>query len=155
MEYRKAVSDIFRAYPSESDIAIGTDRRIREAYNRERLRLDDQMVIQRQLMFQLGSRTLKAAISSPSSRRTKSGLQPYPVQRASIPCENWNLELGACVNDPCINRRKHGVCSECGGGHKAKDVSSCRNALITRREQRTKTRSAQLLGSGSSRAQGV
>lgn len=59
---------------------------------------------------------------------------PRTSKRASIPCKNWNL--GNC-DSPCSNRRRHDVCSECSGTHRAKDSVYCLATLNRRRKRRT------------------
>jgi hypothetical protein len=43
---------------------------------------------------------------------------------------NWNL--GICDN-PCDYGCKHGSCSECGGQHRAKELSACNSAFQAHR----------------------
>ncbi|KIK50743.1 hypothetical protein GYMLUDRAFT_182314, partial [Collybiopsis luxurians FD-317 M1] len=61
--------------------------------------------------------------SAPSSVSTSS-------KRQAVPCILWNKNH--CPSDPCRNSRKHGVCSECGEGHRAIDVEACRTKLTAR-----------------------
>lgn len=54
------------------------------------------------------------------------GPGPSKSKKVNTPCQNWNL--GVC-EDPCVNRHKHGVCSECSGQHTAQEVNSCLTQL--------------------------
>ena len=53
----------------------------------------------------------------------------------NVPCINWNK--GFCQDsDLCLNCHLHGKCSECRGGHRAKDNLECQASLQTRTRER-------------------
>src|SRR5271163_1046520 len=66
-----------------------------------------------------------------------------------VPCQNWSL--GICL-DPCPNNRKHGICSECRGRHKARDQPACFTSLEARRGKAPSTSNSESRSSGSGRA---
>jgi hypothetical protein len=124
--YRLLVVDLFRATPHNTSAAIYFDIEARDRYARSPYHLDDRDQLQLPLLVQLfrGSASHNKRDSDSESSGTSS-------KRASVPCQNWNL--GFCDDDPCPNRRKHGVCSECGGQHRAKEFGGCHTKLQEKR----------------------
>jgi hypothetical protein len=89
--------------------------------------MDDYNALQAPLlaqMFRARSHGLKRGSNS------QAGTSSTPSKRASVICLNWNY--GLCT-DPCVNRRKHGSCSECGNQHRARDYDPCFTLLQARR----------------------
>jgi hypothetical protein len=121
--YHRLVIDLFRATPHNTTIAIHFDAEARDRYSRSPYHLDDREMLHAPLLVQLFS-------SSSSSNKRDSDSSPSPPKRATVPCQNWSL--GLC-DDPCSNRRKHGVCSECGEPHRAKEVDRCFTSLRDKR----------------------
>jgi len=145
--YLRIVSDVFRAAPRDPHAAINFDAEVRKRYEQSPYRLDNRNQTQLPLltqMFQAGARASSSKRSSgPAS--TSSG----PSKRSATVCQNWNI--GFC-DDPCVNRRKHGTCSECGGQHRAKDVESCFASLHARRAKGGRGGYGEGSGKGSGRA---
>lgn len=126
--YRRAVMDLFRAAPSTPQVAIRFDVDVRDRYSKSFFRLDDRGQLNIPLMAQMFRPNSSSATST--KRSAPSGSTPAPSKRVTIPCENWNL--GNC-EEPCENRRKHGICSECGGQHKEREQEKCYTLLQARR----------------------
>jgi hypothetical protein len=123
-KYQLTVMSLFRAVPNNPSSAIQFDIEARDRYARSPYRLDDKEELQLPLLTQLyrgANSGSKHDSDSPASGFSK---------RATVPCQNWSL--GIC-NDPCPNRRKHGICSECGGQHRAKEIDGCRKKLQERK----------------------
>lgn len=136
--YRRFIVDIFREFPFDPAVAIGTDHQTRHKYHRSRFRMDDKNELQRPFMSQVSLRLGSGPSSAVTSGRRPARANIASSSRTNIPCENWNLAI--CAADNC--RRRHGVCSECGGAHRAKDSSDCHNKLLAKRESRARARSA-------------
>ena len=100
--YHEMVIDLFRAAPSDPSIAINFDVEARDRYSRSPYHMDDRSRLNVPLLTQM------------FRKRNTTDHTYTPSKRAAVPCQNWSL--GLCV-DPCAYRRKHGICSECGGGH--------------------------------------
>lgn len=121
--YHHFVIDLFHATPHNTSIAIHFDSEARDRYSQSPYHLDDREMLHAPLLVQLFS-------SLSSSNKHDSDSSPSPPKRASVPCQNWSL--GLC-DDPCSNRRKHEVCSECGEPHRAKEVDRCFTSLQDKR----------------------
>ncbi|KAF8805747.1 hypothetical protein BYT27DRAFT_7103856 [Phlegmacium glaucopus] len=137
-KYRLMVIDLFRATPHTISVPIHFDIEARDRYARSPFHLDDRDMLQIPLLVQLfrgSNSSFKRDLDSPPSN---------PAKRSTIPCQNWNL--GFC-DDPCLNRRKHGICCECGGQHRAKEFEGCLGKLHERRRFGT---GSSLAASGSS-----
>ena len=131
-EYRKVVMELFRAVSNRPNIAIRFDLNVRDRYVKRPFHMDDRSRLNVPLLSQMLFGT-----SSPSSSKRPSGSSFgfSPSKRATVPCINWNK--GFCQDsDICPNRRLHGKCSECGGGHRAKDNPECQASLQTRTRER-------------------
>jgi hypothetical protein len=127
MGYRQHVDNIFRAAPQDPIAAIDFDVEARHHYEKNPFRMDDFNKLQASLLVQMfrgRSSGLKRG------HEAQSGPSSPPSKRASAICHNWNF--GSCA-DPCVNRRKHGTCSECGEQHRALDSDSCFALLQARR----------------------
>ena len=131
-EYRKVVMELFRAVSNRPSIAIRFDLDVRDRYAKRPFHMDDRS----QLNVPLLSQMLFGSSSPSSSKRpTGSSFGFSPSKRATVPYINWNK--GFCQDsDLCPNRRLHGKCSECGGGHRAKDNPECQASLQTRTRER-------------------
>ncbi|KAF8814810.1 hypothetical protein BYT27DRAFT_7081763 [Phlegmacium glaucopus] len=124
--YRAIIIDFFRATPHNSSIAIQFDIEVRDRYARSPYHLDNRDMLHIPLLTQLFRG------SNSSFKRDSDSSYPSTSKRAMVPCQNWSL--GIC-DDPCLNRRRHGVCSECGGRHRAKEVDGCREKLQDKRRE--------------------
>ena len=118
--YQEMVIELFRAAPYDPSVAINVDAEARDRYARSPYRMDDRSRFQLPLLSQMLRKRQAADTMGPS-------------KRAAIPCQNWSL--GIC-SDPCTFRRQHGICSECGGKHKARDHETCLASLEARRGKR-------------------
>ena len=122
--YQRMVTDLFRAVPHDPSIAIAFDLEARDRYAKSPFCMDDRSQLNVPLlarMFQGGSSFKKRSNPAPPSNT--------PSKRSSVPCWNWNM--GLC-SAPCPNGRRHGICSECEGGHRAKDEAVCNTLLQAR-----------------------
>lgn len=131
-EYRKVVMELFRAVPSRPSIAIRFDLDVRDRYAKRPFHMDDRSQLNIPLLSQMLFGT-----SSPSGpkRVASSSTGQFPSKRATVPCVNWNK--GFCQDsDLCPNRRLHGRCCECGGGHRAKENQECQASLQARTRER-------------------
>jgi len=124
--YRQVVMELFRAAPGRAELAIHFDAEVRDRYAKKPFHMDDRS----QLNIPLLAQMFRSA-SSPSSKGVKrsSTSSSSSKKRADVPCRNWSL--GRC-DDPCANRRKHGVCCICGEQHRAKDNEQCLSTLRNR-----------------------
>ncbi|KAG5221141.1 hypothetical protein IMY05_C4463000500 [Salix suchowensis] len=81
-------------------------------------------------------RTAKTNLSPLTATKNKRPLAANsptsPLKRSSSICLNWNFSNCA---DPCPNKRRHGICSECGDKHRARDVDECFSALRASRQR--------------------
>ncbi|CAA7269205.1 unnamed protein product [Cyclocybe aegerita] len=126
-KYRLIVDEVFRASPQNVSPAIRFDVEVRRKYSRGPFRMDDHGELQALVLAQMYRPS--ATPTLPLAKRIASDShQPSPAKRADIPCQLWNM--GKC-NDPCVNRRKHGTCSECGDSHRAYDTPTCRASLFS------------------------
>jgi hypothetical protein len=116
--YCEMVVDLFRAAPFDPSVAIQFDLEARDRYARNPYRMDDRGRLHLPLLAQMFRKREMADHSSDTS-----------AKRATVPCQNWNR--GIC-SDPCVNRRRHGICCECGGRHQAQDKESCHSSLEAR-----------------------
>lgn len=116
--YREMVVELFRAVPHDPGIAIHFDEDIRSRYAKRPFKMD----LKSEVQIPLLSQVFRPEITHRSAKRPSSATLPNP-KHASVPCENWNL--GYCSVEPCANRRRHGICSECGANHRAKDNTEC------------------------------
>jgi len=123
-KYHLHVINLFQATPQTSSVAIHFDIEACHCYAQSPYHLDDKYMLQVPLLVQL-FRGLASSHKHDSDLTSAS-----PSKRAMIPCQNWSF--GFC-DDPCTNHREHGVCSECGGQHKAKDNDGCLIKLQDRR----------------------
>jgi hypothetical protein len=128
--YRITVVDLFRAIPHNASVAIQFDVEARDRYARSPYRLDNRDMLHIPLLVQLFRGSSSNAKRDADTMSSSQAAQAKATKRAMVPCQNWSL--GIC-NDPCANRRKHGVCSECGGQHKAKDKEGCLTKLQDKR----------------------
>jgi hypothetical protein len=126
-EYRKLIMEMFQATPEDPSIAIKFDADIRERYAKGPFHMDDVATHRIPMLKQVFYSKDRS-----STKRSGSSEGP-PSKRVFSVCENWNL--GKCVNTPCAFRRKHGLCSECGKDHRAKDVDACFSQLNARRRR--------------------
>lgn len=124
-KYRRTIIDLFRATPYNTSVAIYFDIEARDRYARSPYHLDDKEQLQVPLLVQFFCGT-----ASQHKRDSDSDSSNIPSKRSTVPCQNWSL--GFC-DDPCSNRRKHGVCSECGGQHRVKEFTECLEKLQERR----------------------
>jgi hypothetical protein len=134
-DYGNIVMEYFRASPNPS-IAIQFDAAARSLYAKMPFNMSDRL--------RLAAPALSAqlSITGPSSvlpaKRPAAGY-PTPLspskasKRAKMVCENWNA--GRC-DEPCINLRRHGDCSECGEKHRARDKIECLTLFQARRAKR-------------------
>ena len=125
--YKKLILDIFRSCPNDPLTAISVDQMVRERYSQAPFHLDHRDQMQVPLMRFLHSPP------SPSKRQQSSGSGSRPNKRAEVICENWNLNR---CSSPCVNRRRHDICSECGEPHRASNSVDCIGALLSRRRER-------------------
>ncbi|KZT09949.1 uncharacterized protein LAESUDRAFT_645833 [Laetiporus sulphureus 93-53] len=126
-QYRTIILELFHSMASDPSIAIGVDRAARDAYYKSPFHLDDRARLQVHIFAEIMRSTSHTALG----KRSSAGLSAAPSKRAATPCINWNLER--CNDDHCTNRRKHGVCCECGGQHRVKDDSACFAAFKARK----------------------
>ncbi|KAF8801341.1 hypothetical protein BYT27DRAFT_7226908 [Phlegmacium glaucopus] len=103
--------------PHNPSIAIQFDVEARDCYSRSPYHLNNRDMLHVPLLVQL------FCSSNSNSKHESDPLFSSSSKRALVPCQNWSL--GIC-DDPCLNRRKHGVCCECGGQHRAKEVQDKR-----------------------------
>ncbi|EDR11033.1 uncharacterized protein LACBIDRAFT_316142 [Laccaria bicolor S238N-H82] len=126
--YQCMVTDLFRAVPHDPSIAIAFDVEARDRYAKSPFRMDDRT----QLNVPLLARMFQGSGPSSKKRGNPVALSSPPSKRSSIPCQNWNM--GIC-DAPCPNGRKHGICCECEGQHRAKDEPVC-NTLLQARQRK-------------------
>jgi hypothetical protein len=143
-EYKKAVIEMFRAAPRNPSIAISFDAEARERYDKEPFRLDDRNRLHVSVMSQLVA--VADGIGSSQGTKRASMFGGPPAKHLDIICDNWNW--GNCAEDPCLAGRRHGICSECRGDHRARDVDTCLLRLKTRCEVKRRGR---LAASGASK----
>ncbi|KAH6887387.1 hypothetical protein BKA70DRAFT_1030759, partial [Coprinopsis sp. MPI-PUGE-AT-0042] len=122
--YRSIVEEHFRIAPSQPSIAIGFDRDVHFRYSKQPFRMDDRGIMATNSLANIFS-------FASTSRKASSGRAPLS-KRLSAPCWIWNS--GFCQN-PCVNRRHHRSCSECGEAHKARSNPMCLASLKTRQRE--------------------
>ena len=130
-EYRHRVDNIFCAAHDDPLAAIDFDAEVRQHYEKCPFHMDDYNALQAPLLAQMFHARSHGLKRGPD---TQAGSSSAPSKRASVICHNWNF--GSCA-DPCVNRRKHGTCSECGNQHCALDSEPCFNLLQSRRTKNT------------------
>ena len=128
--YRITVVDLIRAIPQNVSAAIQFDVEARDWYARSPYHLDNRDMLHVPLLVQLFRGSSSNAKRDADTLSSSQAAQAKAAKQATVPCQNWSL--GIC-NGPCANRRKHGVCSECGGQHKAKDNEGCHIKLQEKR----------------------
>jgi len=121
-EYECMVCSIFHVAPHNPLSGIQFNSKTRQRYAKSPFQMDDKNESHLLILSQL-----YCASSQGNQKHLLDGGGSSQPKRPTTPCHNWNL--GICVSDPCPNRCKHGVCSECGGQHPAKDVSRCLTQL--------------------------
>ncbi|EDR09773.1 uncharacterized protein LACBIDRAFT_325572 [Laccaria bicolor S238N-H82] len=134
--YQDMVIELFRAAPYDPFVTINVDAEARDRYARSPYQMDDRSRFQLPLLSQM-------------LRKREATDTMGPSKRAAVPCQNWSL--GICT-DPCVFRRKHGICSECGGKHKARDHETCLSSLEARRGKGPSTSHAESRGGNSGRS---
>ena len=125
--YRQHVENIFHAAPQDPIAAIDFDVEAQHHYEKNPFHMDDFNKLQASLLIQIFhgcSSGLK------HGHKAQSGPSSPPSKHTLAICHNWNFS--SCA-DPCVNRRKHGTCSECGEQHRALDSDSCFPLLQARR----------------------
>ncbi|KAK1215199.1 hypothetical protein PQX77_022205 [Marasmius sp. AFHP31] len=119
--YHLLMSTFFRNHPSNPLVGIRLDDRIREAYSRCPFRLDDRGKFSEHTIAQLS-----ASSDIGKRKEAPSGLASLPKRPAGPICLNWN---GNRCKDPCPANRRHGLCCQCSGSHRAWDNPDCRRAF--------------------------
>ena len=125
--YKKLILEVFRTCPNNPLTAISVDQLVRERYYQAPYHLDHRDQLQLPLMRFLHSPP------SLSKRPQSFNSGSRPTKRTEVVCENWNLNR---CSSPCINRRRHDICSECGEPHRATESVDCLGALLGRRSER-------------------
>jgi hypothetical protein len=125
--YHDFVDNLFRTAPNNPSSGICFDAAVRDRYAKEPFRMDD---LARLLLFMVSHMLAGSSKTGRGSKRPSTTSENPSNKRMEQVCENWNL--GIC-KDPCKNRRKHGVCSECGQSHAANTVNGCIARLKERR----------------------
>ncbi|THU89308.1 hypothetical protein K435DRAFT_678301, partial [Dendrothele bispora CBS 962.96] len=128
--YKASIISLFCASPDPAR-AIRIDKEVRECYARSPFELDQSDTFHLPLLSEL----LHASPSSLSA-----GLQHRLPSGPKSICENWNLDF--CKAEKCPQGRIHGICSECGSQHRAKDSSACFDLLSARHRARNRRESA-------------
>lgn len=141
--YERMVQDIFRASPQSPLVGIQFDVETRQRYAKSAFRMDDR----NQSFLSILSQLFRTG--SQGTKRPSDGPGPPKSKKHATICRNWNL--GLC-EEPCPNKRKHGVCSECAGRHPARESNSCYAQLQARFGKGTRTGGAEGSGSGGVRA---
>lgn len=130
--YQKIIMQLFRATPQNPHAAIRFDKDARERYSRGPFRLDDRS----ELDISLFSQLLQPAppVYRPNKRANSPGNVSGGAKRGRKDenCLNWNS--GYCETT-CPNNRKHGICCECAGNHRARDNTACDLALAERKKR--------------------
>ena len=131
--YRELVINMFRATVSPFP-AIKYDWDSRERYSHQPCHLDSSKdVLPFPLLSQLLSHTSLPSSSSHGSKQ-KSVDDEAPKKQSETVCCNWNE--GSCEGDTCCFGRRHNECCECGGHHRAKDLTECKAAFNSRQQPR-------------------
>ncbi|KAJ3753484.1 hypothetical protein EV360DRAFT_25860, partial [Lentinula raphanica] len=121
------ISNLFRNFAHDPSIPIRTDNEVRERYHKNPFRLDDSSRIQATVLAlvhrsSMGGKNKRSSDSSTSGRASK--------RITGAICLNWNTSR---CDDPCANGRRHGICSVCGGKHRAFDSGDCKGEFLARR----------------------
>ncbi|THU88650.1 hypothetical protein K435DRAFT_916470, partial [Dendrothele bispora CBS 962.96] len=135
--YKASIISLFRASPDPAQ-AIRIDKEVREHYARSPFELDQSDTFHLPLLSEL----LHASPSSSSAGVKRSRGTPAATsssKRSKSICENWNLDF--CKAEKCPQGRIHGICSECGSQHRAKDSSTCFDLLSARQRARNRRES--------------
>lgn len=127
--YRAKILDFFHSIPSGAVIAIHFDRDVRNRYARNPFRMDDQKALYVPFLAQV----FRVSSFSAAGTKRASSSQSQPRKRSSTICQNWNM--GFCNSDTCPSNRRHNICCECYGGHRARDSNECFAKLKQRRQQ--------------------
>ncbi|KAG6887170.1 hypothetical protein C0992_000319 [Termitomyces sp. T32_za158] len=127
--YRAKIVDFCCNIPNGAAIAIQFDCDARDRYSRNPFRMDDPNELQNPFLAQV--LTVSSHPQAGSKRGPSASSQPR--KRIAAICHNWNL--GFCNADLCPGNRRHNVCSECRGNHRARDVEECHSKLKLRRQQ--------------------
>ncbi|KAJ8085819.1 hypothetical protein PM082_004637 [Marasmius tenuissimus] len=127
--YHYLMSTFFRNHSSNPLVGIRLDDRIRESYSRCPFKLDDRDKFTEHTIAQLSA-------SSDISKRKEapSGFASLPKRPAGPVCLNWN---GNRCKDHCPSNRRHGICCQCSGSHRAWDNPDCCRAFNSRFQLRT------------------
>ncbi|KAJ3768208.1 hypothetical protein FB446DRAFT_650843 [Lentinula raphanica] len=125
--YGTTISNLFRNFAHDPSIPIRTDHEVRERYHKSPFRLDDLSRIQAAVLAlvhrsSMGGKNKRSSNSSIGGRASK--------RVTGAICLNWNASR---CDDPCANGRRHGICSVCGGKHRAFDSGDCKGEFIVRR----------------------
>ncbi|KAG6894241.1 hypothetical protein C0993_012003 [Termitomyces sp. T159_Od127] len=128
LRYRNRILDFCRTIPNGILVAIRFDIDTRDRYARNPFRMDDENRLHMPFLAQLLS------IANPPSNNKRTAVSHFgPRKKPATVCQNWNL--GICTADSCPGGRRHNICSECNGPHKARDVEECFKRLNVRRQQ--------------------
>ncbi|KAF9496616.1 hypothetical protein BDN71DRAFT_727052 [Pleurotus eryngii] len=126
--YHRYISDLFHAIPSPL-VTIWLDAEVRERYARSPFRLDNRSKMDMPLYVQI----FRGSSFVAKNKRPLAPNSPTSSQkRASSVCLNWNF--GNCA-DLCSNKCRHGICSECGEKHRARDIDECFTSLRSSRQR--------------------
>ncbi|KAF6744033.1 hypothetical protein DFP72DRAFT_930593 [Ephemerocybe angulata] len=150
--YRVIIERLFRALPHFPTAGINVDADARRNYAKGRFRMDERPAHDETILVHMFDASRRAGGSSGGNGGSSSGggashvgsgankralgpgsvgpLPPSKRPTLGTICRNWNL--GLC-GEPCVGQRRHGLCIECGGGHKARDVEACGAALAARK----------------------
>ncbi|KAG6863404.1 hypothetical protein C0993_011679, partial [Termitomyces sp. T159_Od127] len=128
VRYRNRIMDFCRSIPNGAPIAIRFDINTRDRYARNPFRMDDDNKLHLPFLAQVLSLS-----HAPQGNKRSLGGQFPPRKKLAAICQNWNL--GICTSDPCPGGRRHHICSECNGSHKARDIEECFKKLNIRRQQ--------------------
>lgn len=145
--YERMVINIFRVSPHNPLGGIQFDSETRQRYAKSPFRMDDKDESHLSILSQLYRAS--SQVENNKHKRAVDAVGSSRQKRATTICNNWNL--GFC-EDPCPNRRKHGVCCECGGRHAAREASSCLAQVQARRGKGGRAGGSEGGGSGSGRS---
>jgi len=124
--YERMVQEVFRAAPTDSSVGILFDVESRQRYANSPFRMDDRNHSFTSILSQLFCAKSTLGTKRPSDLQSSGS----HTKKQAVICFNWNL--GLC-QDPCANKRCHGICSECGGQHACKEKESCYSSFQARR----------------------
>ncbi|KAJ3770703.1 hypothetical protein FB446DRAFT_646535 [Lentinula raphanica] len=129
--YESIITNLFRNFAHDPSIPIRADHEVRERYHKGPFHLDDSNRTQAAVMALVHRTSLGSNLKRPLDSSSSSGRANKKPSGAI--CLNWN---GARCDDPCVNGRRHGVCSICGGKHRAFDSSDCKTEYLARRARK-------------------